>query len=244
MSRRCTLLVLVRLTSGLVAAALPGLPAVSQSPIPCTVRGVLPAGSQIEFQAPGSTDRKSATAGDKGQYSLQLDPGRYEITWVQPKGKKVTEMAWLSGLEVQINAENGGGKTNVSGQEYDLLADWSVTDRAGSGVGPSQLTIEAELTGGRTEKLSVWALNAFGDEEKETEGPLLTTADGRVLFRVRESRLRPDRVTALQVSVKAPPGWFSSERRITPVLEFSASGHLHAIYPDELKLSLEIANRH
>ncbi len=170
-----------------------------------------------------------------------MDPGRYEITWVQPNGKKTSEMAWLSGPEVRLNAEGAGGVANSSGQEYDLLADWRVTGRDGQGVGPSQLRIEAELTGGQTEKLSIWVLSGLGDEEKETAGPLVTTPDGRVLFRVRESRLRPDRVTALRVSVIGPNGGSGGDnvsRRITPVLEFSASGHLHAVYPDNLTVSL------
>jgi hypothetical protein len=117
-----------------------------------------------------------------------------------------------------------------------LLADWHVTARDGQPAGPSQLSIEAELSSGRAEKLTVWALSSFGDEEKETDGPLQTTPDGRVLFRVRDTRLRPDRVLALRVSVQMP----SAEkitRRITPILEFSASGHLHAVYPDDLTLS-------
>jgi hypothetical protein len=181
-----------------------------------------------------------------------LDAGRYEITLVQSSGKKFSETVWLSGPEVQLNAEtasgsdgesrgalrlDGAGGTNASGQEYDLLADWRVTDRDGHGTGPSQVMLEVELTSGRTEKLSVWALSSDGDQEKETAGPLLTSPDGRVLFRVRDSRLRPDQVVALVVSVKGPGGETMS-RRIAPVLEFSASGHLHAIYPDDLTLSL------
>jgi hypothetical protein len=208
----------------------------SQEPAPCIVRGTLPLGSRLEFRAPGSPDRKSAIAGDKGQYSLPLNPGRYEITWVQSNGKKFSDMVWLSGPEVHLNAELGAAESKASGQEYDLLADWRVIGRDGQAAGPSQLTIEAELSNGRTEKLTVWALSSFGDEEKETDGPLQTTPDGRVLFRVRDTRMRPDRVVALRVAVQTP----SAEkftRRVTPLLEFSASGHLHAIYPDDLTLS-------
>jgi hypothetical protein len=209
--------------------------------IPCIVRGVLPAGSQIEFRAPGSSDRKSAATGDKGEYSVSLDAGRYEITWVQSSGKKFSDTVWLSGPEVQLNAETAsgsGGGSHASGQEYDLLADWRVTDRDGHGTGPSQVMLAAELTSGRIEKLSVWALSSLGDEEKETAAPLLTTPDGRILFRIPDSRLRPDRVVALVVSVKGPGGE-TVNRRMAPLLEFSASGHLHAVYPDDLAISLE-----
>jgi hypothetical protein len=220
---------------------------VSQDPVPCTVRGTLPAGSQLEFRAPGSPDRKSATAGEKGQYSLLLDPGRYEIIWVRANGKKFSDTVWLSGAEVRLNAEagaesggglrlDGGAATNASAQEYDLLADWRVIGHDGQGAGPSQLTMEAELNNGRTENLTVWALSSLGDDEKETAGPLVTTPDGRILFRVRDNRMRPDRVVALRISVRLPGGE-TVTRRITPVLEFSASGHLHAIYPDDLTLS-------
>jgi hypothetical protein len=181
-------------------------------------------------------DRKSATAGDKGQYSLTLDPGRYEITWVQANGQKFSDMVWLSGPEVRLNAEAGPAHTNASAQEYDLLADWRVIGRDGQGAGPSSVTIEAELNNGRIEKLTVWALSSLGDEEKETDGPLVTTPDGRILFRVRDTRMRPDRVVALRISARLPGGE-EIRRRITPVLEFSAGGHLHAIYPDDLTLS-------
>jgi hypothetical protein len=236
MLKRRSLLLHFGLGLGMAIAA---CGATAQSKATCTVRGTLPAGSHLEFRAPGSPDRKTATPGDSGQYSLELDPGRYEISWIQANGKKATSMAWISGPEVPLNVEAGAGAVNASGQEFDLLGDWRITSRDGKSVGPAQVVLEAELVGAsKTEKLSVWMLVGSGDEEKETDGALVTTPDGRILFRVRESRLQPDRVAALRVSVQAP-GWEGISRRITPVLEFSANGHLHAIYPDDLTIVLE-----
>jgi len=236
MTNACTLLRQQALCLTLSIAA-----CAAQSTALGTVRGVLPVGSRIEFLPPGSPDRKIAQAGDKGQYSLQLDPARYEITLVLATGKKFSGSAWLGqpGSEIQINAESRTAATGLdaSAQAYDLLADWRVLDGTGKAVGAAKLTIEAELNSGRLEKLPAWALVGVGDEEKETEGPLETTPDGRSLFRIREARLRPDRIVALRVSVNAR-GFPALTKRITPAFEFSASGHFHAIYPDDLTMTL------
>ncbi|GEM_PF-4142192 len=241
MSMHCTLLVRLNLiffwgvSFGTYLPALPGPVCAAAQATATTVHGTLPSGSRFEFRAPGSPDRKSAAAGDKGAYSLSLDPGRYEVIWVQASGTKLSEMVWIGGSDVTLNAEDGEGSKHASAQEFDLLADWRVTSPDGQGAA-AQVTIQAELTNGRTENVTVWVLSAFGDEEKETAPPLATTPDGRVLFRVHDNRLRPDRVVALRVSAQA--GARRIEQRLAPILEFSASGHLHAIYPDSLILKL------
>lgn len=202
------------------------------------VHGVLPAGSRLEFLAPGSPDRQSAKSDEKGAYSIALAAGRYEVTLIAASGKRTTAMVSIASSGTEINAQpEEKSKSAASGQEYDLLADWRVVDQAKHGVGPVKVALEAELSNGRTEKLSVWALSGNGDEEKETDGAFDTTPDGRVLFRVRESRFRPDRVVALHVKVEAA-GHAPLERRLPPVLEFSSSGHFHAIYPEQYEMIL------
>jgi hypothetical protein len=207
-----------------------------------TVQGVLPVGARLEFLAPGSPDRQIAKVDDKGAYSIALNialaAGRFEVTLVTASGKRNTAMVAIPVSGAVINAQpEEKSKTVVSGQEYDLLADWRVVDKARHGVGPVKVALEAELSNGRTEKLSVWALSGFGDEEKETDGAFDTTPDGRVLFRVRESRFRPDRVVALRVKVEAA-GRAPFELRLPPVLEFSSSGHFHAVYPEQYEMIL------
>jgi hypothetical protein len=206
------------------------------------VHGVLPLGARLDFLAPGSPDRQTAKANEKGVYSIALAAGRFEVTLVTASGKRITAMVSIpsAGAEVNAQAQTELGeksKATASGQEYDLLADWRVVDKAKRGVGPVRVALEAELSNGRTEKLSVWALSGLGDEEKETNGGFDTTPDGRVLFRVRESRFRPDRVVALRVKVEAA-GHAPVEQRLLPVLEFSASGHFHAIYPESYEMIL------
>jgi len=207
-----------------------------------TVHGVIPAGTQLEFLAPGSPDRQVARSDARGAYSIALAAGRYEVTLIAVSGKRTTAMVSITATGAEINAQaEEKSKVAPSAQEYDLLADWRVVeknaDKTKHGVGPVKVALEAELSNGRTEKLSVWALSGNGDEEKETDGAFETTPDGRVLFRVRESRFRPDRVVALHVKVEAP-GHAPFEQRLLPVLEFSASGHFHAIYPEQYEMIL------
>jgi hypothetical protein len=202
------------------------------------VHGTLPAGAKLEFLTPGSPDRLTAQAGEKGAYSIVLVPGRYELTYVTGT-RRVAAMVWIAG-DTEINGlpEAKGKVENASGQEYDLLADWRVVDKNKRGVGPSRVALEAELSNGRSEKLTLWALSGIGDEEKETNAPFETTPDGRVLFRVRESHLRSDRVTAMRVRVEAP-GHPPLILRIQPVLEFAETGHFHAVYPEQYEMILQ-----
>jgi hypothetical protein len=203
-----------------------------------TVHGIIPAGVRLEFLAPGSPDRQIAKRDDKGAYSLPLTPGRFEVTLVTASGKRNTAMVSIPAAGAEINAQpEEKTKAAASGQEYDLLADWRVVDKAKRGVGPVKIALEAELVNGRTEKLSVWALSGQGDEEKETDGWFETTPDGRVLFRVRESHFRPDRVVALHIKLAAA-GHAQFDQRLAPVLEFSSSGHFHAIYPETYEMIL------
>ena len=207
-----------------------------------TVHGALPAGARLEFLAPGSSDRQTAKADDKGAYSMALAAGRFEVTLVAASGKRSTAMVSIPSGGAEINAQpqtepGEKSKSAASGQEYDLLADWRVVDKAKNGAGPAKVALEAELSNGRTEKLNVWALSGLGDEEKETDGGFDTTPDGRVLFRVRESRFRPDRVVALRVKVEVA-GHAPLEQRLLPVLEFSSSGHFHAVYPEQYEMIL------
>lgn len=202
-----------------------------------TVHGSLPTGARLEFLAPGSTDRQIAKSNSKGLYSITLPPGRYEVTLISASGKRVPAMYNVSGAGAEMNAQpEEKSKSSASGQEYDLLADWHVVDSAKKGIGPVKVTLEAELTNGRTEKLSLWALSGLGDEEKPAEGMFQTdTPDGRVQFRVREARLNAERVAALRVKVEVA-GHPAVERRVVPVLEFSSSGHFHSIYPESYEM--------
>jgi hypothetical protein len=231
MSRACTSLIHLALMTHLYVAA--------QTPEKCVVRGVLPPSARLEFLAQGSPDRLTAAAGDTGKYSIELPPARYEVTLILSNGKRQTGFASIRNPETTINAEAApSGKSpavTASAQEYDLLADWTVTDKAKRGIAAAKVSLDAELTNGRTEKLTVWVLAGLGDEEKETEGAFQTTPDGRAIFRVRESRLRLDRVMALIARVEAP-GHAAVTARITPVLEFSSSGHFHAVYPEQYEI--------
>lgn len=209
------------------AASLAGLASAAH------VKGLIPVGSKIEFLATGSPDRHSAQVDAKGSYSLELDPAKYEITVLLQSGKKLTGSAYLKEPEIEINVEADKAGLSTSGQAFDLLADWRVVDAAGRSPGTVKVDLEAELNNGKTEKLTVWALSGSGDDEKESEGLVETTPDGRVLFRAREAAFRPDRIVALRVTVG------STTKRLTPVLEFSAGGHFHAIYPDELTITLK-----
>ncbi len=204
------------------------------------MHGVLPTGARLEFLAQGSPDRLTATTGaGSGKYSIELPPARYEITLVLSDGKRESGFASIANPETTINAEppasGKGPAASASAQEYDLLADWRVLDKTKHGIGSAKVSLEAELTNGRTEKLTTWVLSSLGDEEKETDSAFETTPDGRALFRVRESRFRVDRVMALRVKVEAP-GHAPFNLRLTPVLEFSSNGHFHAVYPDQYEI--------
>ena len=193
------------------------------------MRGVLPAGTRLEFMALGSPERLAAE-GDResGKYALRLPPARYDILLIS-SSRRTRGTAWLIHPEVELNAapEN---RRPAGPAEYDLTAEWRVVNEAGQGVGPARVTLEAESARGARERLVAWV----PDEEKEREVPgvLETTPDGRFVFRVRESRLLADNVVALRVSVEMK-GYAPATLRITPVLEFSSAGHFFPRYPEE-----------
>ncbi len=189
-----------------------------------TVHGALPPGAKLEFRAAGQAERFTA----QGNYSLTLEPGRYDLALTYLAGRKVLASAALMNPGVELNAKPENPKPSGAA-EYDLFADWRVTDEAGKGV-KARVTLEVEPARGSPQKLVAWVIT--DDGEREITGTLDTTPDGRFVFRARESRLRPDDVIAIQVTANAP-GYAPATARLAPVLEFSDTGHFYARYPDE-----------
>jgi hypothetical protein len=199
---------------------------------PVTVHGTLPPGAKLEFRAPGSADRIVAEA---SPFRLQMPPGRYDLALTYASGRRARGAAWLTLPDTELNVQpEATGRAATP--EYDLLADWRVVNEKGEGVGGARVILEAEPGQGAPERLTLWVI--VGEQEKESTAAE-TTPDGRFLFRVRESRLIPDRIAALRVTVEAK-GFQTAHLRFTPVLEFSPSGHLFAKYPEEgLELKLK-----
>lgn len=196
-----------------------------------TVKGTLPKGTRLEFRASGSPD---VTVADASPYQVVLAPDRYALLLTYPSGRRVRGAVSLAPPDVELNVQpEATGSSRAP--EYDLLADWQVIDESGKPVGDARLVLEAEPGKGNPEPVVLWV--TAGEQEKESDAAE-TTPDGRCLFRVRESRINPDRIVALRVNVEAK-GYRPAHLRYVPVLEFSPSGHLYAKYPEEeLKLKL------
>ena len=203
----------------------------TQEPAKPTIRvhGTLPQGARLEFRLVGQPERFPA----EGKYSLSLTPGRYDLVLTYGSGRRILGSVSLSNPEVELNAHPENPKPS-SGVEYDLFADWRVVaqsgDDSGKGVGPASVILEVEPARGAPQKLNAWVIT--DDGEKEISGSMDTNPDGRFVFRARESRLRPEDVIALRVTVSRP-GFQPATMRIVPVLEFSEAGHFYARYPDE-----------
>ena len=201
------------------------------------VHGKLPPGARLEFMAAGSPERVISES-KNGSYAIELPPGRYDISLIGGPGRRAEGTAWIAGAEVELNAAPLNPRP-TSTAEYDLLAEWRVVDEAGKGLGPSFVRLEAAPARGAPQKLTAWV--PAGDDEKEVEGDLETAPDGRFVFRVRESLIRPDRVVALVVKVEKD-GYSPATLRLVPALEFSESGHLFARYPEE-GVEIKLARR-
>lgn len=193
------------------------------------IHGTLPPGARLEFVAPGSSQRMVASGDAGGAYSVRLPPDRYDIFLIPASGPQARGSAWLTGKEVELNAAPQDSRAS-SAVEYDLVAEWRVVDDAGKGAGPARVILEAVPARGAPQRLSAWI--PVDEEEKHVEGGLTTDPEGRFVFRVNAARIRPDRTVALVVKVEME-GYPPATVRLTPVLEFSRSGHLFARYPEE-----------
>jgi hypothetical protein len=197
-----------------------------------TVQGTLPTGARLELRAPGAEELIVA---ETSPFKLQLAPDRYDISLIYPSGRRARGTAWLVAPGVELHAEPEETQRGYP-PDFDLLADWRVVNELGQPVGDARVTLQAQPARGAAETLNVWAM--IGDEEKELEGALTTTPDGRFPFRVRESRVAPNRIVAILVRVEAK-GYQPLEMRLTPVLRFSPAGRLYPKYPEEdLELKL------
>ena len=193
------------------------------------VHGRLPPGARAEFQAAGSPEKITVEPKGRSEYSIELPPDRYDIYLITASGRRAQGAAWITGAEVELNAAPLNPRP-TSTVEYDLVAEWRVKAETGKGLGPARVTLEGIPARGAPQRLTVWV--PAGEEEKEVQGALETAPDGRFVFRVRESRIRPDRVVALVVKVEME-GYAPATQRLTPTLEFSESGHLFARYPED-----------
>jgi len=189
------------------------------------------AGVRFEFLPAGSPEKKTATTGADGKYSLALSAGAYEILLHLPgRARPHSGMAWLGGREeIVVNARVAKQRVEEH-LEYDVLGEWRVVDERGRGVGPARVTLEALQRDGRRTRFPVYLLGA--DEEKETDGQLETAPDGRFVFRIREGHLLLEKVVAVVVAAEMP-GFEKNSMRVFPALQFSETGHLFAAYPEE-----------
>lgn len=195
------------------------------------------AGVKLFFLLSGSSEKREAASGADGAYSISLPAGEYEIQLLFPgQVKPHSGQAWLGGRpEIALNVRVP--KDRAEGHfEYDALAEWEVTDESGRGIGPARVTFEALQRNSRRSRFPVYI--PVADDEKETDGSFSTSPDGRIIFRIRESHILPDKVVGLAVTASAP-GFQENRMTIYPALQFSETGHLFAAYPEDgVKLKL------
>ncbi len=195
------------------------------------VSGAPVSGVRLEFLPAGSSQRIAAATGADGKYAVSLAPGAYEILAYPPgQAKPFSGRAWLEGREaIIIDARIPKGKFEGH-LEYDFLGEWRVTDENGRGLGPASVVLEAIQKDGKRLRFPVYI--PAGDGEKETDGKLENSPDGRFIFRIREAHLLPENVVALVLSAEMP-GFHPNSKRVYPALQFSETGHLFAAYPEE-----------
>ncbi len=188
-------------------------------------------GVRLEFLRPGSPERKSAVTGPEGKCSLRLPAGTYDILLYLPKRTAPRlGRAWLGNREeITVNVRVPKG-TFLGAADYDVLGEWQVVNEQGRGIGPAKVTLEALLHDGSRARVPVYEFTAEG--EKETGGQLEAAPDGRFVFRIPESHLRPAKAVAL-VATAEMPGFLPNSVQVVPALQFSETGRLFAAYPEE-----------
>ena len=188
-------------------------------------------GVRLEFLRPGSPERKSAVTGPEGNYSLSLPAGTYDILLYLPQETAPHRgQAWLGNREqITVNVRVPK-QTFPEVLEYDVVGEWQVENEQGRGIGPAKVVLEALLRDGSRVRVPVYLFTAEG--EKKTSGPLETAPDGRFVFRIPESHLRPENAVALVLTAEMS-GFLPTSVRVFPALQFSETGRLFAAFPEE-----------
>jgi hypothetical protein len=193
-------------------------------------------GVKLEFMLRGEPKKEPIVTGPDGRYEAAVVPGMYDILAHMPDTKvpPFSGEAWLSQADTTLNVRVPKGKTEPIA-EYDFLGEWRVVDEKGHGIGPAGIVFEAQERAGERSRFPVFVETADG--EKETDGATNTDPAGRLPLRVAEAHLRPDRVVAMVVTVELN-AYQPRVIHLYPELQFSASGHLYPVYPEEFTIQL------
>lgn len=195
-------------------------------------------GVKFEFRLRGEPKSEPMVTGPDGKYEVTVQAGMYEVLvhLPDPKVAPYDGQVWLAGQpEFVLNARVA--KQKFAGTlEYDLLGDWRVVNGTNRPIPLARAVFEAQDQHGRRTRFPVYLATIDGDQE--TDGQVQADPAGRIAFRVNEAHILPNRTVALVISVDAP-GFHPRSVHVYPAYQFSETGHLYAVYPDEYQIEMK-----